>query len=151
MSIASFEGYSDENDNRALSREDALAMERIAKVKTDSDHTYITPEERDILGDDFSEEYVLYQRVEGSQVVQLGSRVDLDQEIAGTSGKRITYTAIIFSKHGFNKTEEIYDGHDVIPYTSPLGRSILGHRPGEECVVKLSGGQYTAVRITNVD
>lgn len=150
MSMASFEddNFNIRNDG-SLSREDVLAMEGVSKVKTDTYHTYIVPEERSILGDDFTGEFISYTRVEGSNVVQLGSRVQIEQEIPG--GGKIKYLAIIFSKDSFDKTSGIYDGHDVIPYTSPLGFSILGHRPGEECIVRISEGKYTTVKILSVE
>ena len=151
MSMASFESYNYEY--KALNRLDILVMEEMARIKADLDHTYITKEERGICGDDFTGEFRLYNRIEGSRVVQLGSRVELDQEIDREirGGQRLLYKAIIFNKSSFEKKGGIYEGHDIIPYTSPLGRSILGHRPGEECVVDLAGGKYTTVRILNVD
>jgi transcription elongation GreA/GreB family factor len=154
MSIANFESNNFDGNDGSLSREDFLAMERVNIIKADREHTYIDPEERLILGTDFSEEYRDYDKVKGSQVVQLGSRVEVEQEVSDWIEKttyKIKYKAIIFSKYGFKKTGEIYDQYDVIPYTSPLGLSIIGHIPNRESiVVRISEGEYTTVRILSV-
>ena len=117
-----------EGRSQELTEDDLKAMRSGDDIKKNLDVTYLSPLDIEILEGKLPIDYKVYNPVDSNEVVQLGSRILIKQTLK--DGSSFEEEVVVLSKAAFLACNGEYKGALVVPYSSPLGKVLLGNRVG---------------------